>query len=186
LRDGTSKRYRKELAPALHVNLSAFAPLGIRPLERGKRGFGRLTHFQSLGTFLLRADDDRRSAKEDVMKTVRWLLVLSFLSYGFLGSASAQEEKKSAKAKEAEVQAVISAVGQRTITFQVERKGKVREEVVGIDEKTDIEKDGSKIKLKDLQETDKAVIKYEPDAYTPAISVKVTGKGELQKVGGED
>ena len=118
------------------------------------------------------------------MKTLRWLLVLSFLLYGFLGSGSAQEEKKSTKAKD--VEAVISAVGQRTITFQVERKGKVREEVVGIDEKTDIDRDGTKIKLKELQETDKVVIKYEPDAYTPALSVKVIGKGELQKVGGED
>jgi hypothetical protein len=30
------------------------------------------------------------------------------------------------------------------------------------------------------------MIKYEPDAYTPAHSVKVTGKGEIQKVGGDD
>ncbi|HEX2385264.1 MAG TPA: hypothetical protein VHL99_01805, partial [Candidatus Binatia bacterium] len=85
-----------------------------------------------------------------------------------------------------EVEAVISAVGQRTITFQVERKGKVREEVVGIDENTDIEKDGSKVKLKDLQQTDKAMINYEPDAYMPAHSVKVTGKGEIQKVSSDD
>ena len=118
------------------------------------------------------------------MKTVRWLVVLSLLLYGFLGSSSAQEEKK--KVKDVEVEGVISAVGQRTITFQVERKGKVREEVVGIDEKTDIEKEGRKIKLKDLEEKDKAAIKYEPDAYTPALSVKVVGKGELQKVGGDD
>jgi hypothetical protein len=107
---------------------------------------------------------------------------------GFLGTSSAQEEKekKSTKAKDVEVEGVISAVGQRTITFQVERKGKVREEVVGIDEKTDLEKDGQKVKLKDLQETDKAMIKYEPDAYTPAFAVKVVGKGEIQKVGGDD
>lgn len=122
------------------------------------------------------------------MKTVRWLAVLSLLLCGFLGIGSAQEEKekKSTKAKDVEVEGVISAVGQRTITFQVERKGKVREEVVGIDEKTDLEKDGQKIKLKDLQETDKATIKYEPDAYTPALAVKVVGKGEIQKVGGDD
>ena len=119
------------------------------------------------------------------MKTVGWLAVLSLLLYGFLGSVSAQEEKK-AKAMNVEVEGVISAVGQRTITFQVERKGKVREEVVGIDEKTDIEKDGAKIKLKELQSTDKAMIKYEPDAYMPAMSVKVVGKGEIQKVGGDD
>jgi hypothetical protein len=93
---------------------------------------------------------------------------------------------KAAKTKAVDVEGVISSVGQRTITFQLERKGKVREEVVGVDEKTDIEKNGAKIKLKELQETDKAMINYEPDAYTPANSVKVVGKGEIQKVGGDD
>ena len=121
------------------------------------------------------------------MKTVRWIAVLALLLCGFLGAASAQEEKeKKTKAKDVEVEGVISAVGQRTITFQLERKGKVREEVVGIDEKTDIEKDGSKIKLKDLEQTDKALIKYEPDAYMPAIAVKVVGKGEIQKTSSDD
>jgi hypothetical protein len=77
-------------------------------------------------------------------------------------------------------------VGQRTITFQLERKGKVREEVVGVDDKTKIEKGGSNVKLGDLQATDKGMINYEPDAYTPAIAIKITGKGEIQKVGGDD
>ena len=95
------------------------------------------------------------------------------------------EETKSAK-KAVEVEGVISGVGQRTITFQVERKGKVREEVVGVDDKTNIQKDGSNVKLKDLQETDKALINYEPDAYTPALAIKVVGKGEIQKAGGDD
>src|SRR5574342_374291 len=127
------------------------------------------------------------SAKEDVMETVRWLVVLSFLFCGFIGTGSAQEEKeKKAKAKEVDVEGVISAVGQRTITFQVERKGKVREEVVGVDEKTKIEKGGGNVKLRDLQQTDKALINYEPEAYTPAIAIKVTGKGEVKKIGGDD
>jgi hypothetical protein len=97
-----------------------------------------------------------------------------------------KEEGKKSRSKAQEVEAVISSVGQRTITFQVERKGKVREEVVGVDDKTNIEKGGSKVKLKDLQETDKALINYEPEAYTPALAIKVIGKGELQKVGGDD
>ena len=97
-----------------------------------------------------------------------------------------KEAEKVSKKKAVEVEGVISSVGQRTITFQHERKGKVREEVVGIDEKTDIQKAGSRVKLRDLQETDKALINYEPETYTPAISVKVIGKGEIQKVGGED
>ena len=103
--------------------------------------------------------------------------------------AAAPEKAASAKAsktKAVEVEGVISAVGQRTITFQVERKGKVREEVVGVDDKTKIEKSGANVKLRDLQETDKALINYEPEAYTPASAIKVTGKGEVKKVGGDD
>ena len=119
------------------------------------------------------------------MRSFRWLAVFLLALSAFAVDGFAQEEKKSAK-KMSDVEAVISGVGQRTITFQLERKGKVREEVVGIDEKTDIEREGAKIKLKDLQETDKVVIQYEPDAYTPAASVKVIGKGEIQKVGGDD
>lgn len=95
-------------------------------------------------------------------------------------------EKSSTKKKAVEVEGVISSVGQRTITFQVERKGKVREEVVGVDDKTNIEKSGNKVKLGDLQQTDKALINYEPEAYTPALAIKVIGKGEIQKVGGDD
>src|SRR5438094_6237635 len=122
------------------------------------------------------------------MKTVRWLAVLSLLLCGFAGVGAAQEEKekKSTKAKDVEVEGVISGVGQRTITFQVERKGKVREEVVGVDDKTNIEKGGNKVKLRDLQETDQALINYEPEAYTPALGIKVIGKGKIQKVGGDD
>ena len=90
------------------------------------------------------------------------------------------------KIKAVEVEGVISSVGQRTITFQFERKGKVREEVVGVDEKTKIEKGGGNVKLRDLQQTDKALINYEPEAYTPAIAIKVTGKGTLKKAGGDD
>ena len=128
--------------------------------------------------------------------TFRTLVAALFL-VTWIGGAWSQEETKPAKedkkeegkktrAKAVEVEGVISSVGQRTITFQVERKGKVREEVVGVDDKTQIEKSGDKVKLKDLQETDKALINYEPEAYTPALAIKVVGKGELQKVGGDD
>ena len=98
----------------------------------------------------------------------------------------AKTETKATKVKAVEVEGVISSVGQRTITFQMERKGKVREEVVGVDEKTKIEKSGNSVKLGDLQETDKALINYEPEAYTPALAIKVVGKGEIKKVGGDD
>ena len=93
---------------------------------------------------------------------------------------------KATKTKAVEVEGVISAVGQRTITFQMERKGKVREEVVGVDDKTKIEKSGANVKLRDLAATDKALINYEPNAYTPAIAITVTGKGKIKKAGGDD
>jgi len=96
------------------------------------------------------------------------------------------ESAKTTKTKAVNVEGVISSVGQRTITFQMERKGKVREEVVGVDDKTKIEKAGNNVKLADLQATDKGLINYEPDAYTPAIAIKITGKGEVKKVGGDD
>jgi hypothetical protein len=145
------------------------------------------------------ADFISQLRKESKMFNVVRTLLGVFLLITWIEGAWSQEENKPVKGekqdkggeekkarKAVEIEAIISAVGQRTITFQVERKGKVREEVVGIDEKTDIEKNGAKVKLKDLQETDKALINYEPDAYTPANSVKVTGKGEIQKVGGDD
>lgn len=116
------------------------------------------------------------------MKVLRLFAMAVLLVALGSGVSLAQEEKKKAK----DLEAVISAVGQRTITFQYERKEKVREEVVGVDEKTDIEREGSKVKLKDLQEGDKVVINYEPEAYTPALSVKVVGKGEVKKAGGGD
>jgi hypothetical protein len=124
-----------------------------------------------------------------------YILLAATLFVTWVGGAWSQDESKPMKEKKeetkaakkaVEVEGVISSVGQRTITFQLERKGKVREEVVGVDDKTNIEKDGSNVKLKDLQETDKALINYEPDAYTPAIAIKVVGKGEIQKVGGDD
>jgi hypothetical protein len=96
------------------------------------------------------------------------------------------EATKASKTKAVNVEGVISAVGQRTITFQMERKGKVREEVVGVDDKTKIEKAGNNVKLGDLQATDKGMINYEPDAYSPAIAIKITGKGEIKKTGGDD
>jgi hypothetical protein len=99
---------------------------------------------------------------------------------------TAPAKSDATKVKAMEVEGVISSVGQRTITFQLERKGKVREEVVGVDDKTNIEKDGSKVKLGQLQATDKALINYEPNAYTPAKSVKVIGKGQIKKAGGDD
>jgi hypothetical protein len=57
------------------------------------------------------------------------------------------EASKASKTKAVEVEGVISAVGQRTIPFQMERNGKVREEVVGVDDRTKIEKGGSNVRF---------------------------------------
>jgi len=94
------------------------------------------------------------------------------------------QEKKAKKVKIRETEAVISGVGQRTITYKYERKGKTREEVVGIGEQTYIERiSREKINLKDLREGDKVYIRYEDGAYEPALSVQVVGKEELNKKG---
>ena len=94
------------------------------------------------------------------------------------------QEKKAKKVKIRETEAVISGVGQRTITYKYERKGKTREEVVGIGERTYIERiSREKINLKDLREGDKIYIRYEDGAYEPALSVQVVGKEELKKKG---
>ncbi|MBI2986092.1 MAG: hypothetical protein HYY45_04910 [Deltaproteobacteria bacterium] len=95
---------------------------------------------------------------------------------------SAQEEKKAKKAKTQAIEAVISSVGQRTITFKYERKGKMREDVVGIDDQTYIEKIArEKISLRELREGDKVYITYEPETYTSAKAVQVVGKEEKKK-----
>lgn len=128
------------------------------------------------------------------------LLLVVFLA----GVAPAQEEKKgrgekgergeraekrdeSAK-KVSDLEVVISEVGDGSISYQFDRKGKVAQKVIGIADVTRIEKiDWKPIKIKDLQPGDKALITvYEDpeDPYFPALSVRVMGKGEVQKVKG--
>lgn len=113
-------------------------------------------------------------------------LFLFILVVSVAGPVGAQgkAEKKEKKAKVSGIEAVISHVGQRTITYKYERKGKMREDVVGIDDQTYIEKiSRDKISLRDLQEGDKVYILYEPNTYTPAKSVQVVGKEEIKKKG---
>ena len=113
---------------------------------------------------------------------VRLFLLILVLCVSSQASAQDKSEKKAKKAKSSGVEAVISHVGQRTITYKYERKGKMREDVVGIDDQTYIEKiSRDKISLRDLQEGDKVYILYEPDTYTPAKSVQVVGKEEMKK-----
>jgi len=120
------------------------------------------------------------------MRKLRITIGVALALVFFFGTGLAQE-KTEKRVKVREVEAVISDVGQRTITFQVERKGKVREEAVGIDDKSYIERiSREKVSLRELQKGDKVYIRYEEGAYTPALSVQVVGKGEVKKAGGGD
>ena len=101
-------------------------------------------------------------------------------------STSTAVAAKKSKNRAVQVEGVASFVGQRTVILQVERKGRVREEVVGVDDKAHIEKSGNKANLANLKATDKTLIAYEPEAYTPALSIEVMGVGKIQKVGGDD
>lgn len=114
-----------------------------------------------------------------MFKLLLFVLVVSIASPAGAQDKAAKKEKK---AKISEIEAVISYVGQRTITYKYKRKGKTREDVVGIDDHTDIKSiSKDKISLKDLQKGDKVHILYEPNAYKPAKSVQVVGKEEIKK-----
>ena len=113
------------------------------------------------------------------MRALRLLLALGVL-FSLTAVSSAQQEKKAKKVRD--VEAVISDVGQRTISYTYERKGKTRTEVVGIGDQTYIEKIArEKIGLKNLQKGDKVYLRYKDGAYEPALSVQVIGKEEKKK-----
>lgn len=89
-----------------------------------------------------------------------------------------------------DIEGVISEVGEASISYQVEVKGKVKDAMIGIADVTRVEKiQWQPVKIKDLQVGDKAIITiYEDpeDPYFPALSVRVTGKGEVKKAKGRD
>jgi len=114
-----------------------------------------------------------------IVKLFVFILVISVSSQAWAQEKAAKKEKK---AKISKIEAVITYVGQRTITYKYERKGKTREDVVGIDEQTSIEGiSRDKISIKDLREGDKVNIVYQPNAYKPAKSVQVIGKEEVKQ-----
>jgi len=114
-----------------------------------------------------------------IVKSVLLILVIAVSSQAWGQEKAAKKEKK---AKTSKIEAVITHVGQRTITYKYERKGKTREDVVGIDDQTQIESmSKDKITLKDLREGDKVSIVYQPNAYKPAKSVEVIGKEEKKE-----
>ncbi|GEM_PF-2255245 len=87
-----------------------------------------------------------------------------------------------------EIEGVIAEVGEASISYQVSKGEKVQQKMIGIADVTNLQKTEWKpIKVKDLKAGDKVLITiYEDpeDPYFPALSVRVTGKGEVKKVGG--
>ena len=118
------------------------------------------------------------------MKTVRIFLVAVFVLFLFLDSGWAQGRRGSTGKRIKEMTVVISEVGEATVGYQVERRGRLRTSYFGIASITRIKKDGKDLTIKDLKKTDKVIVTLyqDPeDPYFPALSVKVIGKGELKK-----
>ncbi len=114
------------------------------------------------------------------------LSVLFLLSVPAVGSADAQQKKKGKSTKEMEL--VISGVGPGSIEYQYQRggKGRIRKAYIGVADTTRIHKseDGAwkDISVADLEVRDKVLVTVERDPEEPgllALSVRVTGKGEL-------
>jgi len=118
------------------------------------------------------------------MKTVRIFLIAVFVLFLFLDSGWAQGRRGSTGKRIKEMTVVISEVGEATVGYQVERRGRLRTSYFGIASITRIKKDGKDLTIKDLKKTDKVIVTLyqDPeDPYFPALSVKVIGKGELKK-----
>lgn len=85
-----------------------------------------------------------------------------------------------------DVEAVISEVGEASISYQIQSGEKVQTKMIGVADVTRVEKvQWQPVKVKDLHPGDKAVITIyqDPeDPYFPALSVRVIGKGEVKKV----
>lgn len=111
------------------------------------------------------------------------LVIAAALLFCVASQPVGAQEKKAKKAKVVGIEAVITDVGKRTITYQFERKGKRKAGVVGVDDDTTyIERiSRDKISMKDLQKGDKVYLRYEDGSYEPALSVQVVGKEELKK-----
>jgi hypothetical protein len=76
-------------------------------------------------------------------------------------------------------------VGEATIGYQVERRGRMRTTYIGVADVTRVQKaDYRDVALKDLKKGDKALVtlfKDPNDPYFPALSIKVYGKADLTK-----
>ena len=122
--------------------------------------------------------------KRTFLSTFAVLFLFSVLA---AGSADAQTKEKGGKSTK-EMELVISSVGPGSIEYQYQRggKGRIRKAYIGVADTTRIQKgkDGAwkDISVADLEVRDKVRVTVERDPEEPgllALSVRVTGKGEL-------
>ncbi len=117
------------------------------------------------------------------MKRIYLMAVAVLMIFCFVGTADAQGKGSQGKRIE-QMDIVISEVGEATIGYQVERRGRMRTTYIGVADVTRVQKAEFKdVALKDLKKGDKALVtlyKDPDDPYFPALSIKVYGKGELK------
>jgi len=119
------------------------------------------------------------------MKRIYLMAIVVLTIFCFVGTADAQRKQKGAQGKRiVTLDIVISEVGEATIGYGVQRRGRMRTTYIGVADVTRVQKAEFKdIALKDLKKGDKALVtlyKDPDDPYFPALSIKVYGKGALK------
>jgi len=120
------------------------------------------------------------------MKGFKFIVLVALAFFCFAGTADAQGKGKREQGKTIqEMDIVISEVGEATIGYQVEQRGRMSTQYLGVADVTRVQKaDFKDVALKDLKPGDKAVVtvyKDPDDPYFPVLSIKVYGKGEMKK-----
>ena len=118
------------------------------------------------------------------MKRIYLMAVAVLMVLSFVGTADAQRKKGRQGKRIQTMDIVISEVGEATVGYQVERRGRMRTRYIGVADVTRVQKaDYKDVALKDLKKGDKALVtlyKDPDDPYFPALSIKVYGKGALK------
>ena len=119
------------------------------------------------------------------MKGIKLVTMVALAFFVFVGTANAQRKGKGQQGPTImELDILIHEVGEATIGYQVERRGRMRTQYIGVADVTRVQKaDFKDIALKDLKKGDKALVtlyKNPDDPYFPALSVKVYGKGKAK------
>jgi len=120
------------------------------------------------------------------MKRIYLMAIAVLMIFCFVGTADAQRKKKGAQGKRiVTMDIVITEVGEATIGYGVERRGRMRTTYIGVADVTRVQKaDFKDVALKDVKKGDKALVtlyKDPDDPYFPALSIKVYGKAAPTK-----